>query len=292
MDKNKRVIIISLIAVLCFAIGFTSAIGIGVIKNRREKSDNDKTNTNSYQEEDNGIFFDSEHTTGDRELKPKNDGQTDNSGSTDSQQNVPTNLSPEGKYVQPSGEEWNLKLVNNWNTMSQSETDSIPITAFRDTESCDSRIQSQLEAMLTAGSQYGLWVTSSYRSYSDQQVLFENKINRVIAAQGCTREEAEKIAATEVARPGTSEHNTGLAVDLLNNECNELEVYWENTKAFTWLQEHCAEYGFILRYPKGKEHITGITYEPWHYRYVGVEAATEIMDNGLCLEEYLEKHGK
>lgn len=182
---------------------------------------------------------------------------------------------------------WNLKLVNKWNTMTQAESDQLPISWFSGSEYCDSRIVEPLRAMLAAGSEYGLYVTSGYRSYSLQERLYNNKVQRVMNAQGCTYEEALDIAATEVARPGTSEHNTGLAVDLLHNECWELERYWEDSEAFDWLMEHCAEYGFILRFPEGKQDITGVIYEPWHYRYVGVEAATEIMSRGITLEEYV-----
>ena len=95
------------------------------------------------------------------------------------------------------------------------------------------------------------------------------------------------------ARPGTSEHQTGLCVDFMTSAMKELNNSFENTAAFKWLIEHCADYGFILRFPKGKEAITGVIYEAWHFRYVG-DAATAhaIMDNGLCLEEYLQQNHK
>ncbi|MBQ3094007.1 MAG: M15 family metallopeptidase, partial [Clostridia bacterium] len=110
-----------------------------------------------------------------------------------------------------------------------------------------------------------------------------------MAAQDCSYEDALDIAASEVACPGTSEHHTGLAVDLLHEDCWELEEYWEDSEAFDWLMEHCADYGFILRYPKDARSITGVIYEPWHYRYVGVEAAKAIMSRGITLEEYLQE---
>ena len=92
------------------------------------------------------------------------------------------------------------------------------------------------------------------------------------------------MTAQYIAVPGTSEHSLGLAVDL-----NSLEESFEQTAQFKWLIEHCAEYGFILRYPKDKEDITGISYEPWHYRYVGEDHAAKIMEQGLCLEEYVQQ---
>lgn len=193
-------------------------------------------------------------------------------------------------YVQQTVPSWNLRLVNAWNRMTQEQSEELPITDYHGL-SVDSRIVDSLNAMLSAGSAYGLYVTSGYRAYSLQQQLFENKIGRVMRAYGCSYEEAADIAATEVARPGTSEHNTGLAVDLLYNGCSELERYWEDGEAFTWMMAHCAEYGFILRFPEGQQAVTGVIYEPWHYRYVGVEAAQEIMHRGITLEQYLQEKG-
>ena len=91
-----------------------------------------------------------------------------------------------------------------------------------------------------------------------------------------------------MARPGTSEHQAGLAVDIVDKSYQLLDERQEDTAVQKWLMEHCAEYGYILRYPTEKSALTGVGYEPWHYRYVGEEAAREIMSRGLCLEEYLE----
>lgn len=206
---------------------------------------------------------------------------------------APTQPTPssDGHYVQSAGAAWNLRLVNKWNQMTQAQSDQLPIAYYANGEYCDSRMAEALSAMLSAGSQYGLYVTSGYRSYGLQEELFENKIYRVQQAYGCGYDEAAAIAATEVARPGTSEHNTGLAVDLLYDGCWELERYWEDGEAFDWMMAHCAEYGFILRFPDGAEDITGVIYEPWHYRYVGVEAATDIMSRGITLEQYLQERG-
>ena len=91
-----------------------------------------------------------------------------------------------------------------------------------------------------------------------------------------------------MARPDTSEHQLGLAADIVSAGNQILDESQEQTPEQQWLLSHCQEYGFILRYPSGKTELTGVSYEPWHYRYVGVEAAGEIMEQGLCLEEYLE----
>lgn len=120
---------------------------------------------------------------------------------------------------------------------------------------------------------------SAYRSYEYQETVYSNKVKR----DGL--EEAEKY----VAEPGTSEHQTGLAIDVLSSEYDSLDEGFEDTEAFTWLSRNMSKYGFILRYPKGKEDITGYDYEPWHIRYVGVGPAIEIMDKKITLEEYLDK---
>ena len=99
--------------------------------------------------------------------------------------------------------------------------------------------------------------------------------------------DAEMMARELVAYPGTSEHQLGLALDLVDARHVKLDSSQENTKAYKWLYEHCAEYGFIVRYPNGKTDITGIIYEPWHFRYVGVEAATYMVEHNLCLEEFV-----
>ena len=130
-------------------------------------------------------------------------------------------------------------------------------------------------------------ICSSYRSYEKQQSLYQNKVNR-LAAQGYSQEKAREEAAKAVALPGTSEHQLGLAVDIVDIANQNLDSSQEDTAVQQWLMEHSWEYGFILRYPNDKSDITGIIYEPWHYRYVGKDAAAEIYQQGLCLEEYLE----
>ena len=114
---------------------------------------------------------------------------------------------------------------------------------------------------------------SAYRSYAGQKGTYNNYLKRY----------KRSVVDTFSARPGHSEHQTGLALDI---NVASIAAHFERTPAFAWLKEHCAEYGFILRYPTDKSALTGVGYEPWHYRYVGEEAAREIMSRGLCLEEY------
>lgn len=131
-----------------------------------------------------------------------------------------------------------------------------------------------------------LYIWSPYRSYDTQKMLFENKVGRVTAATGLTGEAAEKEAATVVARPGTSEHHTGLATDF-----NMANSGFEKTEMFKWMQENAENYGFIMRYSEEKQPLTGVIHESWHWRFVGINAAKEINKLDMCLEEYLEYKG-
>lgn len=154
-------------------------------------------------------------------------------------------------------------------------------------KACNAAMKEQFKG--TTGKMPQAYVISSYRTHEYQSNAYQNKINRVMNEDSSlTREEAEKIAAQVVAFPGTSEHQLGLAVDIIDTQLWKLEQEQENLPAQQWLMAHSWEYGFILRYPKGMTDSTGIIYEPWHYRYVGMEVAKEIHDSGKTLEQYLE----
>ncbi len=150
-------------------------------------------------------------------------------------------------------------------------------------ERLDSRVAPYYIKMFNAAKEDGIYLTpvSGYRTYDRQKTNFENRI-AVYQNQGYTKAKATDLAAQVILPPGTSEHNAGLAMDIVS-----LETSFENTDAFKWLSENAADYGFILRYPKDKTDITKITYEPWHWRFVGVEMAKAIKSSGLTLEEYL-----
>ena len=186
--------------------------------------------------------------------------------------------------------DWRLTLVNEANPLPE---DYEPDTAEADNGYLfDIRAVEPLRALLQAGREAGLdlVVTSGWRSWAYQEQLFEDKVARVMSGTGLDRAAAEEAAAEEVARPGTSEHQLGLAVDIISNAHPELNEAWAETEEAQWLKAHCAEYGFILRYPPEKSEITGITWEPWHFRYVGEEAAVYIMENELCLEAVSYTH--
>lgn len=183
---------------------------------------------------------------------------------------------------------WELVLVNCWNPISSSY--SITLTQLKNGESVDERCYPDLQEMMDDCRSEGLspFICSSYRTWETQERLYQQEVNRLIA-QGYSEEEAKQKAATSNAPPGTSEHQLGLALDIVDINNQNLNESQENTAVQKWLMENSWRYGFILRYPKGKSEITGIIYEPWHYRYVGKEAAKEIYELQICLEEYLER---
>ena len=195
---------------------------------------------------------------------------------------------PEAKEpVPPPEEDWSLLLVNPWNPLP--EDYDLTLTQLSNGHSVDQRCYPDLQEMMDDCRAAGLspLICSSYRTQEKQEQLFQNKVDR-LTAQGLSPEEARTEAAKSVAVPGTSEHQLGLAVDIVAADNQNLDQSQETTAVQRWLMEHCWEYGFILRYPEGKSDVTGIIYEPWHYRYVGREAALAIRDQGVCLEEYLE----
>lgn len=182
---------------------------------------------------------------------------------------------------------WCLALVNEGHPL---DTDYEPaeLTEIDSERSVDSRIAESLQNMLDDGEAAGLsmYVASGYRSYDKQREVFNSTMQDWIN-QGYTPLNAYDETKKSVAVPGTSEHATGLAVDIISSEYEELDDRQGDTDEQKWLMEHCWEYGFILRYPEEKADITGIIYEPWHYRYVGEDAAKEITEQGITLEEYI-----
>ena len=175
--------------------------------------------------------------------------------------------------------------INSWEFILANPEHSIeeyaPVTAQLEEIELDERIIDAMSAFVADTRAQGLNVilTSGYRSYQTQSWLFQNKV----AQYGGD----EATAATIVARPGTSEHQTGLAADITDQYYEYMNESLENTATYQWMSTHCQDYGFIVRFPKGRQDITGIIYEPWHYRYVGKEAAAYIMSHDLTLEEFL-----
>lgn len=184
-------------------------------------------------------------------------------------------------------EDWNLILVNKTHPIP--EDYEVELKSIGSGHQIDARAYDDFKAMIQASKQDGvtIYVTSSYRDMDKQITLYEKKTDSYLQ-QGYSLEDALSKAGQVVAVPGTSEHHLGLAIDVVSSEYRKLDEKQENTKGFQWMKAHSWEYGFILRYPNGSTDITGIIYEPWHFRYVGLEAAKEIYERGITLEEYLD----
>ena len=183
-----------------------------------------------------------------------------------------------------------MVLVNHTNKMPDNYTfdtkecgSQTAVNKTLQTPACDAFLEMQKAA---AADGVTVWMQSGYRSVKYQTGLYERK-TKYYTDRGYDTATAKEMAAAVVNPPGYSEHNCGLAADLNSPEHTGLDEVFENTTAFRWLCEHAVEYGFILRYPKGAEDKTEITYEPWHWRYVGRENAAKISASGLCFEDYI-----
>ncbi|WP_455692606.1 M15 family metallopeptidase [Allofournierella massiliensis] len=189
--------------------------------------------------------------------------------------------------------DWLLTLVNNNVKLPDGWEDTLEVKVADEstgkelaTVAADAFINMKNAA---AAEGIDLMLCSGYRTVEYQQSLFDAEKQKWLD-KGSTEEEAYNQAKTVVAVPGYSEHNSGLAADIVTPKHQNLDEAFGKTDAAKWLFEHAPEYGFILRYPENKQAITGIIYEPWHYRYVGVENAKAITASGLCLEEYLDEN--
>lgn len=213
---------------------------------------------------------------------------------------IPTGESistPEGTSETTPGDStsipWNLILVNGANPLPEGFTTPqlATLSTYRN-EQVDARILQDLTTMLNDMEQAGLHplVCSSYRDYNRQMQLF-NQERDEFTQQGMDAEEAYAAAMQNVALPGYSEHETGLAVDIVSVDHQTLDEAFANTPEGQWLAANSAQYGFVVRYHADKQSVTGITYEPWHLRYVGQEAALAMEQQNLCLEEYLVQQG-
>ncbi|MCL2568101.1 MAG: D-alanyl-D-alanine carboxypeptidase family protein [Oscillospiraceae bacterium] len=186
--------------------------------------------------------------------------------------------------IQPSDISWYKQLFNQHNRVDSGFSPPALRTLTGSHVSVDERIYTPLNQLMQSARNAGatIWAQSGYRPYTTQRNLFANRVN-TYTARGYSREQAEQNTAHWIAAPGTSEHQSGLAVDF-----NCITMAFEQTLAFQWLLENAHRYGFILRYPPGTTHITGVSYEPWHFRYVGIEHATRIWEYSVTLEEYIK----
>lgn len=203
---------------------------------------------------------------------------------------VSSGSSSQSSPVSNYNETWENVLVSATHPMTEVYEPELATVsrmyAASDSVQVDARIVEPFENMCRAAARDGLsiFAASAFRSVEKQAMLFNKEVNKNLKNNpGMTMEEAEQKAATVVNRPGTSEHNLGLAIDI-----NTDETSFKNTAEYSWLKAHSAEYGFVERYPEDKSDVTGIIFEPWHYRYVGVENAQKMNGLGMCLEEYID----
>lgn len=265
--KYARRILKCAFTVSLFALSFAAGAGFHVIKSQ----------INSWHEFSATTFL-SDTESGQTQSTADSLPQEPEAGSTGRQMEI--------VHITAVSGQWNLILVNPWNPIPQDY--DVNLIQVQYGHSVDSRCYPYLAEMLEDCKSAGLnpLICSSYRTQEKQEALFAERVSE-LTAQGYSYEDARTKAATSVALPGTSEHQLGLAVDIVDKNYQKLDTAQENTQVQQWLMENSWKYGFILRYPNGTSSLTGIIYEPWHYRYVGLEAAQEIYEQGICLEEYL-----
>ena len=258
---NKHVLQLSIILFLLIIIAVVVIVARKVII-----SDGQAANSETSEISNNDNSEQSQNTT-----NSTNETGTENSSNTVTASNNLSLL-----------DDWQIRLVNRENPLPDDFT--VELENLDASRKFDKRAIEPLKQMICDMRDQGIkniWAQSTYRSIEYQKGLYEKSINKYLK-QGKSQEEAQKLTDEYINRPGTSEHHLGLAVDF-----NNVDEGFENTKAYKWLLENASDYGFILRYPKEKEDITGIEYEPWHWRYVGPEHAKKMKEQNLCLEEYV-----
>ncbi len=190
--------------------------------------------------------------------------------------------------AQDEPQDWRLILVNAAHPLPEDFTVELAMTPYG--YEVDKRIVEPLVTMIDAAAADGVSLLPcyGYRTLEQSAQLFEKQVNRQLAL-GLDQEAALEEAKHWVAPPGTSDHHTGLALDIVTPEHQVLDHAFAQTPAAQWMAQHSAQYGFVIRFPEDKQEITGITYEPWHLRYVGEEHAAVMKEENLCLEEYWQR---
>ena len=217
--------------------------------------------------------------TADSDVSQSNDASSDTAADTSDQ----TSGSTADNTTTSS--DWRLLLVNSTHPLADDY--SVDLTELRNGQSVDTRILSDLQEMFDAARSEDIYpiVSDAYRTREDQQTLMDDVIQNY-EDEGYSSEEASSKAEQVIAKPGTSEHETGLAIDIAGDD----DYDQDTDSVLEWMNSNAYKYGFILRYPSGKESVTGAEAEDDHYRYVGKEAAKVIHDQGICLEEYLSQN--
>ena len=217
--------------------------------------------------------------TADSDVSQSNDASSDTAADTSDQ----TSGSTADNTTTSS--DWRLLLVNSTHPLADDY--SVDLTELRNGQSVDTRILSDLQEMFDAARSEDIYpiISDAYRTREDQQTLMDDVIQNY-EDEGYSSEEASSKAEQLIAKPGTSEHETGLAIDIAGDD----DYDQDTDSVLEWMNSNAYKYGFILRYPSGKESVTGAEAENDHYRYVGKEAAKVIHDQGICLEEYLSQN--
>ena len=272
-NKVKIILVIIVISAICFIIN--------------KKINDDKTkqieeiSASIENEESINIINEEENTNNTNETEEQNEIKTNNKENAIEIKEIPK------KEVEASTTDWNLILINKKHELSSNY--EVNLSKVEDEHRVDSRIAEALKNMLKDARQAGLnpKVCSSYRTREEQKQLHNDKIAQYVN-QGYSKERAIDLASYWVTNPGTSEHEAGLAVDIISKTYEKLNKDQENTEVQKWLKENSYKYGYALRYPPEKSEITMINYEPWHYRYVGIENAKYMKEHDMCLEEYID----
>lgn len=261
-----------------FVVIVLPIIVIFFIINKANSKNSQEVNSEISKQTEETTQSTSENTTGQTNVATSSTGTT-NTSSTNTSSTVGGNETPNVDVTT----DWRIRLANYDNILP--EDFEVELADIDSTRQFDARAIKYLKDMINDMKKDGhtsIWVQSSYRSVARQKELYENSINKYLK-QGKTQEEAEKLTDEYINKPGSSDHNLGLAVDF-----NYVDNTFADTDEYQWLLENAENYGFILRYPKDKEDITKIAYESWHWRYVGEEHAKKMNELNMCLEEYVE----
>lgn len=279
-----------LILLLALCI-FVAVLGIGYVAVGTDSDENEQTtlpettSAQSVSEQTTAQQTTEEKTTAEKTTVQNTTAVTENRGDDMNEYEYAyAGFNPSVAVI--NSEKWNLLLVNQDYILPEDYT--VKTASVTGGSQLDYRVAPHYNEMVAAAEKDGISLipVSGYRTISRQRNNFERKIN-YYAGLGYSKAEATRLASQIVLMPGTSEHNAGLAMDFGTNGNYTLDENFANTEAFRWLSENAADYGFIMRYPEDKQSITKVTYEPWHWRYVGKNAAKEIKASGVTLEEYL-----
>lgn len=286
MKKSFKWSIISVGIVSVFSIGLV-AFYVSLDKNSDNQVKESFSTIKNKSKKDSNVFDDTENLSEPLKKELERESEKDKIIS-DTLEHTDDNENNDIKFYDFS--DWNssnpyeVMVVNSANPIDKNLKVKTKICRGKEVSevACD-----DLENMILDAKKDGiiLWISSGYRNIDLQTRLFNRQIEREKSKAVISQEEAEKLAARVVARPYTSEHNTGLAIDF-----NGVDDNFYKTKEYKWLMENAHKYGFIERYQEKHKQCTGVIYEPWHFRYVGKELAPLIKESGLCLEEYIEKN--